>query len=41
MTGSMAGLAIGMLVIGALLGLGAAFLIYKRFNTEVPYKVSK
>lgn len=39
--GSMAGLAIGMLVIGALLGLVAAFIIYKRIDTSVPYQVSQ
>ena len=36
----MAGLGIGMLVIGVLLGLLAAYVIYRRFNTEVPYKVT-
>ncbi|XP_060595306.1 uncharacterized protein LOC132749526 [Ruditapes philippinarum] len=38
--GAMAGLGIGMLVIGALLGLLAAYIIYRRFNTEIPYKVT-
>ena len=33
----MAGLAIGMLIIGAILGLLAAFVIYKRIDTSVPY----
>ncbi|WAR31446.1 hypothetical protein MAR_033988 [Mya arenaria] len=36
--GSMAGLGIGMLVLGALLGLAAAFVIYKRTDQEVPYR---
>lgn len=36
--GAMAGLAIGMLLIGAILGLLAAFIIYKRIDTSVPYQ---
>lgn len=39
-SGSMAGLGIGMLIVGALLGLIVAYVIYKRFNTEVPYEVT-
>ncbi|XP_052219602.1 uncharacterized protein LOC127836966 [Dreissena polymorpha] len=39
--GSMAGLGIGMLIIGALLGLAGAFVIYKRFDVEVPYKTQE
>lgn len=39
--GSMAGLAIGMLVIGVLLGLIGAYVIYKRFDASVPYEITK
>lgn len=39
--GSMAGLGIGMLVVGALLGLLGAFFIYKRVDSSVPYQITK
>lgn len=38
--GSMAGLGIGMLIVGAILGLLGAYVIYKRIDTSVPYKVT-
>ncbi|XP_064596105.1 uncharacterized protein LOC135462780 [Liolophura sinensis] len=39
--GAMAGLGIGMLLLGSVLGVGAAAFIHKRMNTEVPYKVTE
>ncbi|KAL4219181.1 hypothetical protein ACF0H5_021763 [Mactra antiquata] len=38
--GAMVGLALGMLVIGAILGLLAAYVIYKKIDTSVPYQVT-
>ena len=37
----MAGLGIGMLVVGAILGLLAAYVIYKKIDTSIPYKVTE
>lgn len=39
--GSMAGLGIGMLIVGAILGLLAAYIIYKRIDTSVPYQETR
>lgn len=38
--GSMAGIGIGMLVVGAILGLLVAYGIYKKIDTSIPYKVT-
>ena len=37
---SMVGIAIGMLVVGAILGLLVAYGIYKKIDTSIPYQVT-
>ncbi|XP_071098697.1 uncharacterized protein [Haliotis cracherodii] len=37
-TGSMAGLGIGMIIFGTIIGLLIAFIVYRRIHTEVPYE---